>query len=123
VESYVSALSEGLRANIWYSLGGWRGTGLVDAQGQTVPAYNAFGINASQLFNASFVRLVNEIPGVRGYELQRNLSRLVVLWSVDGIEHSYEFAEAPIAVYNAYGEQAQPAANIIIGSQPIYLEW
>ena len=123
VESYVSALSEGLRANIWYSLEGWRGTGLVDAQDQPVPAYEAFRINASQLFNASYVRLVNEIPGVRGYELQRNLSRLYVLWSVDGSEHSYEFAEAPIAVYNTFGEQIQPGAKITIGNQPLYLEW
>ncbi len=104
VEANFAAQAEGLIANIWYNLHGWRGTGLVDPQGIPLPAYSAYSFSARQLFGMGLVRAVNDIPGVRGYELARGDKRLMVFWSIDGQDHIHEFVNAPSAIYNVFGD-------------------
>jgi Cellulase (glycosyl hydrolase family 5) len=119
----TSALAEGLRANIWYSLQGWLGTGLLDDQGNPNAAFDAYRFNTTELLGAGFVRTVNEITGVHGYELRRGDKRVMILWSLDGEDHSYRFDRAPDIIYNVFGEEIQMTQDFTITIQPFYLEW
>ncbi len=120
----LAALAEKLRANIWYSLTGWRGTALVDDRGDPFPAYKAFQFNSSQMLGAAYVRTITDVPGLWGYELQKADQRIQILWSIDGQEHDYPFDRRPEAVYNVFGELSEPGDTTVnIRSGPMYLVW
>jgi hypothetical protein len=123
IQVNTSALAEGLRANIWYSMRGWRGTGLLNEQGNPNAAFDAYQFNTTELLGAAFVRRVNEIEGVRGYEFRRGDKRVMVLWSLDGLDHAYKFDHTPDVIYNMFGEEIQLSQDFTITVQPIYLEW
>ena len=55
-QSNAAAHAEGLRVNMWYSLTGWRGSGLVDEELEPLPAYQAYQFSATQLENAVALR-------------------------------------------------------------------
>jgi len=118
-----AALVEGLRANIWYSLTGWRGTGLVDASGAPNKSFEALRFNAELLHDAAFIRTVTEISAVKGYEFLKGQRRIQVLWSADGEDHVTEFDPQPLAVFDVFGSSLKPAEELTITSQPVYIEW
>jgi len=122
-QAHTTALVEGLWANIWYSLGGWRGTALVDEAGNPNQAFRAFQFNASWLAGASYARPLNEIPGVRGYEFLRAGKRQQVLWALDDQEHLVELEQAPQAVFDLLGEPVSLTSEVSITRLPVYIEW
>ncbi len=117
------AQAEGLSANIWYSLTGWRGTGLVELSGKPLPAFDAYRKNAAVLQGATSVRSVNEIEGVRGYEIIRPGERIWILWSIDGKDHPYSIVEKPASVFDVFGNPLEPDKPITIVRRPVYLLW
>jgi hypothetical protein len=122
-QANTTAQVEGLWANVWYSLTGWRGTGLIDGAGAPNKAYLAYQFNVSWLADTSFSRLVNEFPGVRGYEFKLDGKRRQVLWAVDDLEHSHKFEQAPQAIFDMLGEPVSPTGEFKITRQPVYIEW
>lgn len=122
-QANVASVAELLRANIWYSLTGWRGTALVDAQGKPNSAYKAFQFSAVQLQGAAFVGVVSDFPGVRGYEFLRDGKKVYCLWSLDKNPQPVLFEKVPDAVFDVFGQSVQPEMTIQITQQPIYVEW
>jgi len=45
IQANANALKEGLKANVWYSLTGWRVTGLVDKEMIPYPVYDAYAFH------------------------------------------------------------------------------
>ncbi|MBN1147253.1 MAG: hypothetical protein JXA78_08355 [Anaerolineales bacterium] len=121
-QSNASALAEGLQANIWYSLSGWRGTDLIEA-GQALPVYEALRFSASQLNGAAFVRPVDIYAGVMGYEFARDGKRLWVLWSLDGQEHDIQLFTQPVAVYDVFGAELPAVQELAVTAAPVTIEW
>lgn len=119
----TTALAEGLNANIWYSLTGWRGTGLVDSSAKPLPAYDAFRKNAAVLLGATSVRAYNEIEGVRGFEIIRPGERILIAWSIDGKDHPYSLDEEPASRLDVFGNLLEPGKQITISRSPVYLLW
>jgi len=122
-QANVVSLAEDLRANIWFSLTGWRGTALVDAQGKPNSAYQAFQFSANQLKGAAFVRILSDFPGVRGYEFQRNGKKLYVLWALERKAQPALFDQAPQAIYDVFGQTLTPELTVKVTQRPIYVEW
>lgn len=122
-QAYASALAEGLEANIWYSITGWRYSGLVSSNLQPLPAYNAFRFSSAQLQGATFSREVTDFPGINGYEFTRLGKRLWVIWSIDGIDQAVRLPTAPAAIYDVFGGSLQAAQDLIIGPAPLYIDW
>lgn len=123
VEANLAAQAEGLHSNVWYTLYGWRGTQLVGENSSLLPVYTAYTFNARKLSGYAVIRAVNEISGVRGYELGRDTRRMMVLWSVDGQDHAFEAQAQPSGAFNVFGESLPAAAQIMITRQPVYIEW
>jgi len=122
-EVYASALAEALQANLWYSLTGWRDSGLVDDKFQPLPAYDAFRFSASMLQGAVFVGKIDQFPGVKGYEFSRKQQPFWILWSQDGADHTIQLSEAPTAVYDVIGKQVTVSRNLNLTVAPLYIEW
>jgi hypothetical protein len=112
-----------LLANIWYSLTGWRGTALVDAQGKPNLAYTAFQFSATQLKGAAVVRSISDFPGVRGYEFQRDNRKVYFLWASDKNPQPVLFDKIPDAVFDVFGKTVQPELTFKVTQRPLYVEW
>jgi hypothetical protein len=120
-QANVSALVEGLRGNLWYSLSGWRGTALVDKNLKPLPAYQAYQVSASQILKARFVREITDFPGLRGYELERDGQRMWFLSSSDGEAHTITLPGQPTEILDVYGA-SQPVNTVVsIGVAPVYV--
>jgi len=123
-QSYAAALTEGLHANVWYSLFGWRASGLLNPGDQSpLPAFEAYRFAVQQLGSVRFLRQLQEYPGVMGYEFEREGQRIWVLWSLDGATHSINLSGLPLAAWDALGNSVSPAASMNVGLNPLYLEW
>jgi hypothetical protein len=122
-EVYASALAEGLQANLWYSLTGWRDSGLVDDMFQPLPAYDAFRFSASMLQGAVFVSNIDQFPGIKGYEFSRKTQRFWIIWSLDGADHTIRLSETPMAVYDVIGKHLTASRDLNLTVAPLYIEW
>lgn len=122
-QSYSAAIAQGLRANIWYSMLGWRNSGLLNADLSPRPAYTAFQFSRNTLQNAIGVRDITEYAGLKGYEVQQADRRIWVLWSLDGNTHSVDLPVAPVFAWDALGTPVAPDASVDVSLNPLYLEW
>ena len=121
---YTLSLAENMRATTWYSLTGWRGSGLLDAQQNPLPAYHAFAFAKEQMDGAVFSRQVTEYPSVRVFEFERPDRWFWVLWSQDGSSHTVSLRQKPDFAWDAFGTPVEiNALEVEIGLKPLYLEW
>ena len=123
VQTFTVAATYGLRANVWYSLGGWRGSGLIDTYGQPASPYQAFLFNNQMLQRATPWGQVDLYQNVKGYAFQRNGKLLWILWSLDGVDHTIPLGTLPSSIYTVLGERIDPTENITITLSPVYIEW
>jgi len=121
-QSYASAAGLGLRANIWYSIAGWRGSGLVAGE-QALPAYEAFRFSAQMLAGVAPWGAVRQYPGVTGYEFRQGDDRIWLVWSLDDETHALTLPEAPTAVYDVFGNPQATGTDVSITLAPLYLIW
>ncbi len=123
VEAYALAMAENLDANFWFSLRGWRASGLLDSSLQPVPAYYAYRFASQQLNNHVFTQYLTNYPGVKGLAFQGTGQRLWVLWSMDGTAHQIQLDAAPAAINNIYGEAQSVGTQLTITQATIYIVW
>lgn len=122
-QAYATALKAGVTASIWYSLEGWRQTGLIDSNNQPNQAYSAYQFASQQLVGKRFVREVTDYPGVRAYEFSEPGSRLWMLWSLDGADHPITLPSVPPHLYSVTGAPLTATQSITVTLEPWYLEW
>src|SRR5665811_1194595 len=53
VQAYALGIANGLPNVIWFSVAGWRGSALLDARLNTLPAYTTFQFASARLSNAT----------------------------------------------------------------------
>lgn len=123
VEAYTAAAIVELRANIWYSMDGWRGSGLLNSSGQPEPAFRALTFNNQMLRGAIPMGEVTLYQGVKGFAFQRDNHLLWILWSLDGQDHGIPLGIRPGAIFSVLGEKLPSEDNITITLSPVYIEW
>jgi hypothetical protein len=128
-QAYATAIALDLRANIWYSVYGWRASKLLNSATSITPAYTAFQFSSHELRNSSYIGpiITTDVGGVatvKGYKFQRGDRRIWVIWSKDGNAHTVSFSLGkPLAAWDALGNSVTPAASMGITINPYYLEW
>jgi len=123
-QAYAAAIAQGLRANLWYSVLGWRNSGLLNADLSSRPAYTAFQFGRNEVRDAGFVREITEYARVKGYEFNRGDRRIWLLWSLDGISHPVTPSPAPLVACDAQGLcTTNPSLPIAVTLNPLYLEF
>lgn len=120
VEEYAAAIADGLQANLWYSLSGWRNSGLVDNKA-TLPAYDAYVFAAKQLSEAGYMREITEYSGMRGYVFDRGDRHVWVLWSTTG-NKTITLPKQPTASYDFRGNARTTNISTTVGRAPVYFE-
>ena len=122
-ESYATAIAQGLRAAIWFSLKGWVRSGLINPDLTPLPGFSAFQFSNQELANSRWVRDISEYPGIKGYEFTRGSRRIWILWSVDGNSHMVPMPEEPAAIWDVVGAPVTPGKSLAVIAAPLYLEW
>ncbi len=128
-KAYYAALSLGaarmigLSANIWYSTTGWRSSGLFDLGYRPLPVYESYRFSIQELDQAAFRRIVDEFPGLSGYEFERDATKIWLIWSFEDAGTTIRLPEAPDFVYDIFGEPLPPARELTVTLAPVYLEW
>lgn len=122
-EANAAALAQGLYANIWYNLTGWRASGLVDKSLKPYPVYDADKFSAAQLKGAAFVSNVTDFQGVKGYEFSQEGKRMWLLWSLDGNDHTIQLPSVPTSIHDVFGAALPSQKSITVTLAPVYLEW
>jgi hypothetical protein len=130
-QSYAAALAEGLRAHVWYSLSGWRNSGLLYDNMSPRPAYIAFQFISKQLADAVFTGAITAqdtggTSSVLGYKFQHADGRPVwVIWSTNRDGSTISLANPPLAVWDAFGNPVSvPDPNALtVPLKPLFIEW
>ena len=124
LQAYSVAIAQNLHANVWYSMVGWRGSGLVQRNNYSrYPAYTAFKIAAEKFEDVLYIGEVNSYPGIKGYEFENEDTRFWVLWALDDEKHEIILPKIPDAVYNSLGDVIRAEADLTLTLEPIYVEW
>jgi hypothetical protein len=122
-QAYAAAAAEGLLANLWYSITGWRGSGLVGAELTPLPVTAALTASLERLGEAQFVRQITDYPEVMGYEFQKDGRRWWVIWGLAREAVSVTLPSTPQALEDVYGEPLPAAAEIQLTEAPVYIWW
>jgi len=123
------ALSEDIRAFVWYTLDGpgWRDGGLLDSSLNPRPAYRAYQHLTLRLQDSHFEQVVDYGPGVEAYSFASGAKRIHVLWSEDAVADTISVPQAKfLAAYDRDGAALTPTAvdsdyQFQVGFSPIYL--
>ncbi len=127
-QSYSAALSEGLKANLWYNVLGWRNSGLLNNDLSPQLAFSSFEFIISELTGATYAGVIlpidiGGVTGVMGYKFLRDDRSVWVLWSMDGSLHTIYLSSVPLTAWDALGNPVTPAAIMNVTMKPSYLEW
>ncbi len=122
-QAYAAALAQGLRANIWYSLIGWRGSALTDRNLKPLWAFQAYRFAAEQLGGATFTAELKDYPNVMGFRFDREATQLWVLWALGEDAQEVSLTSQPSAMYDALGNPLEISRNVLVTLAPLYVLW
>jgi hypothetical protein len=123
VEAYAASIEHDLRTGVWYTLSGWRGSGLVDSQLKETLAYTAYAFAAQQFNHVTGIRSLSLGAGIKGYELTKADGKLWVVWSADGATHTISIPDMPRAAHDISGTAVSAAQSYDVTTMPLYVEW
>ena len=126
-QSNAAALAEGVRANIWFSLTGWRGSGLVDQNLNSTRAFSAYEFTANELDGAQYLGPINEYNGVMGYKFANKGKAIWLVWSLGQQSHRIALPVAYQAAYDVFGDpiasDGLSKKELDISIAPVFIEW
>ncbi|MFN2234898.1 MAG: hypothetical protein ACK2U1_11770, partial [Anaerolineales bacterium] len=120
-QTYSAALAEGLRANVWYSITGWRGSGLVKSDLQPTFASAGYQFSLEMLENAAYLEPISEFIGAQGYKFQKDGQDFWVIWGIQETPQSIDLPEVPQAIYDVYGNPLPVSQTVELTMNAIYL--
>lgn len=123
VHTNTTALSLGLRANIWYSLMGWRGSELVSEHYRPLAAFDTFQVNFRFLQQANFNHVITNYPQFFVYEFDTPQGSMWVVWSKSGQPEPIQLPAQPRAVYDMYGTLLPANQNLSVDFAPLYIQF
>jgi len=123
VKANTTAYAISLESYIWYSLLGWRGSGLASETFEPFPVYYALTYNISRLEGSAFIGELEDYPGVKGYQFEQNGRLFWIVWSQDGSNHTIQLTEEPSVIFGVYGSELPLTKNLVVNQSPVYVEW
>ena len=119
----ASALAEGLKANIWYSLAGWRDSGLVGPGRAPRLALTAYGASTERLEAAAATGALALEEGLMGFGYERQGTLGWVVWAVDDAAHQVPVQQTPSRIFDVFGVELEISNPVEVGVAPVYIEW
>ncbi|WP_152541341.1 hypothetical protein [Kallotenue papyrolyticum] len=124
VRLYTRTWAGELVGAIWYTLDGpgWNLSGLLDANQQPKPAYQALQFMAGLLQDSEYVGALETSPSVEGYQFRRGTSTYWIYWTNDNSTVTRSLPPNARAVYNKFGRASAPGSSITVGFEPVFIE-
>lgn len=123
-KAYAIGIAEGLRANLWYAVYGWRNSALLAYNGSEYPAFRAYQFAINALQDSAYVGEVTAYQGVKAYEFNRGDRRVWVIWSLDGASHAITLPATPLAIYDPEGNSVGiDGSGLVVTLKPLYVEF
>jgi hypothetical protein len=131
-QSFASAISEGLKVNIWFSLYGWRNSGLVYTNLDPRPAYTAFQFAGERLIDTTYIGPISTldiggVTGLKGYKFQRPDGGVIwMLWMLNNKSSKViTLPNPPANAWDVFGNEiVMPnPTTLTVTYQVLYLEW
>ncbi len=121
---YIRDWANGMWATSWYQFEGpgWRYSGLLDANQNPKPAYNALQFMTNELSSSKYIQQIYNYSNVRVYEFSNSSKRIWVMWSPDDQNHTINLPAGTIKVLDKYGNIITPSNNQITVKSPVYVE-
>ena len=113
-------------ASIWFSITGWRASGLVGPGPEhlPLPIYQAYTFASLQLENTTFQQEITTYPGVKVFELVDGEETLWVLWSQDGGQKTIQLEKMPSGSWDALGTvEPVNGTELQVTVKPVFLRW
>ncbi len=122
VHSFVSALEANLDANIWFSITGWRESGLAGPGYSSTKPLEAFNTVLSLLSNANYVSTELITPNVIVKKFLRQDDSIWVAWSLRGSPQEISTPPGLLSIKDIYGANVPVGEDTLtITNTPIYL--
>ena len=123
-QAYAVGIAEGLAGNLWFTIPGWRNSGLIDENTNPLPGYQAYISTFNELSEAAFLRKNTTTSGVKIYEFVKGDSLLWVAWAQDAQSHEVTLPSVPVAVKDNQGN-ALPVtgASLSVSPTPLFIEF
>ena len=123
-QAFPAAIDKRLDANLWFTVTGWRNSGLVYTDKTPRPAYHAFDFSETMLRTADYKGLVQGYPGITGYRFERtNGNDLWLVWAWGGGPQVMNLPAVPLAIWDATGDPvAVNGTTVTLTVEPFYVE-
>jgi hypothetical protein len=127
---YAASFAEGVQTGIWYSVSGWRNSGLLYPDLSPRRAYYAMKFGHEILGGLIYQGEVTSqdagggIP-ITGYKFQRDGREVWIVWSLDGGIYEIDLSRTPSAVWSVQGEAVNLSGpyRLTVTVNPVYIEW
>jgi hypothetical protein len=125
VQSYVLTMADDIKASLWYSTLGWRGSSLLDPQLNPLPAYSAFNTTRNELYGANPIQTITSLgTSISGYEFSNGNRKIWVIWSKDGITQTVNLPATPSAIKTMSGvNMIVSGTSLDVNWKPIFIEY
>jgi len=124
--SYILAHNiPNLKANIWYTLHGWRNSGLLDSSAQPNQAFQAYDFAAGLIGRATVAgtlpaTLPNGVQGLRFYDESREIW---ALWYPSTTPVNASLPALPDQIFDLVGQSVTVSQTIALDVSPKYIVW
>ncbi|MAT42508.1 MAG: hypothetical protein CL609_09220 [Anaerolineaceae bacterium] len=132
VQNGVSAMANGYKANIWFSVYGDNAnnnrSGILTRENEPRPIYYTFDFMTEALANYSFGRYVDLGENIRAYEfLSPSEKKQWVVWSLNGLNQTINLTTSPYSIYKISNTgqpvQIENSQVIEIGLAPVFIKF
>lgn len=122
-QAFPAAIGENLAANLWFTVFGWRNSGLINSDKTPRPAYHAVDVSEEFLADADYVGKLLGIPNVTGFKFTLpEGNEIWVVWAVNGGPLLLDLPNEPISVTDATGDPVGiTGTTVTLTEEPYYV--
>lgn len=121
---FPAAAGEGLTANLWFTVLGWRNSGLINQDKTLRLGYHAFDVSEEILAPADFKGPVVGQAMITGYKFDLpNGHEVWVVWATNGGPKVITLPSVPLSILDATGDPVAVSGNTAtLTEEPYYIE-
>jgi hypothetical protein len=121
---FPAAIGEGLTANLWFTVTGWRNSGLINTDKSPRLAYHAFDVSEEILREADYKSKVLGHPMVTGYKFNLpNGNEVWIVWATNGGPKEMTLPNVPVSILDATGDPVDiTGTTVTLTEEPYYVE-
>lgn len=112
-----------IQGTTWYTLNGpgWRNGGLLDANQNPLPAYNALKYMTLTLWDYQYNQQISPDSDTFGFEFVKGTSRIWIVFSPDNNPRTINVPSGFTSAYDPLGNSVTPSGGLLTITRPTYI--